>query len=76
MAVAEKIQQYVQSLPESLQIEVLDFVEYLQFKLDRTTADQDEEAWSQSSLAAALRGMEAEASPVYTAADLDEVFSR
>lgn len=75
MAVAEKIQLYVQSLPEPLQIEVLVFIEYLLFKLDRTRTDQ-EETWSQFSLAAALRGMEDEASPVYTAADLDEVFSR
>jgi hypothetical protein len=35
MVIAERIQQYVQRLPASLQVEVLDFVEYLLAKAER-----------------------------------------
>ncbi len=37
MIVTERIYQYVQKLPESLQAEALDFVEYLFLKVERAT---------------------------------------
>jgi hypothetical protein len=58
MIVAEGIHQCVQKLPESLQAEVLDFVEYLLLKVERETTHQDEHAWPNLSLALAMRGME------------------
>jgi hypothetical protein len=70
MAIAEKIQHYLQKLPTAFQIEVLDFVEYLLAKAER----QDERDWSDLSLALAMRGMEDEDAPVYTVADLKVFF--
>lgn len=75
MIVAERIYQYAQQLPESLQAEVLDFVEYLLLKVERKTARQDELAWSNLSLSLAMRGMENEDTPDYTTADMKEIFS-
>ena len=75
MVVAERIHQYVQKLPASLQVEVLDFVEYLSSKLEREMAEQGELTWSALSLALAMRGMEDEDVPTYTMADLKVVFS-
>ena len=71
----ERIQQYVQRLPKPLQVEVLDFVEYLLAKVDRESAPQSEADWSDLSLASAMRGMEDEDTPVYSAADLKVIFS-
>jgi len=74
MVVAERIHQYVQRLPASLQVEVLDFVEYLLSKLEGETARQSELAWSDLSLTLAMRGMEDEDAPTYTSADLKVMF--
>jgi hypothetical protein len=71
MAITEKIQQHVQKLPASFQAEVLDFVEYLLAKI----RSREEEDWSDLSLAFAMRGMEDEAMPLYTTADLKVVFA-
>ncbi len=70
MAITEKIQQYVQKLPAAFQAEVLDFVEYLFAKAER----QEAREWSDLSLAFAMRGMEDDASPLYTSADLKVIF--
>ena len=76
MTVSESIQQYVQKLPISLQMEVLDFVEYLLFKKEQEALrDQDDSAWSNLSLELAMQGMENEDLPVYTREDLQEVFT-
>lgn len=75
MVLAERIQEYVQKLPAALQAQVLDFVEYLLTKLERQAARQEEKDWAGLSLAFAMRGMEQEETPVYTAADLKVVFS-
>ena len=75
MVVAERIHQYVQKLPASLQVEVLDFVEYLLPKLEREAAEQGELGWPALSLTLAMRGMEDEEMPAYTTADLKVVFS-
>ena len=71
MAITEKIQQHVQKLPVSFQAEVLDFVEYLSAKV----RGREEGDWSDLSLTFAMRGMEDEATPRYTTADLKVVFA-
>lgn len=73
MTVAERILERVKSLPEPLQAEVLDFVEYLRSKVSRAGSAPDEEAWSALSLSQAMRGMESEPSP-YSIDDLKEEF--
>jgi len=70
MSVAERIAEDLQTLPESAQAEVLDFVEFLK---TRTRTAEDAE-WSAFSLAQAMRGMEDEPSP-YSESDLKEAFS-
>ncbi len=74
MVITERIQQHIQELPASFQAEVLDFVEYLLTKADRETL-REQRAWSGLSLAFAMRGMEDEATPVYTTSDLKVVYS-
>jgi hypothetical protein len=74
MAIADRIQQYVQQLPAPLQAEVLDYVQYLLLKTKRQGTPLDDSAWSTFSLASAMRGMEDEDTPVYSPADLREVF--
>lgn len=70
MAVTEQIIERIRNLPEPLQAEVVDFVEYLATKAD----NDDRHAWSDFSLSNALREMEAEDSP-YSEKDLKEKFS-
>lgn len=71
MAIAEKIQEYIRELPELLQEEALDFVEYLWIKSKNR---QEEKTWSRFSLISAMRGMEDEDTPKYTSSDLKDVF--
>jgi hypothetical protein len=75
MSVVEKISERVQQLPERRQAEVLDFVESLVAKTEREQARREEREWSRQSLSAAMRGMEDENGPEYTAEDLEECFS-
>lgn len=85
MQITEKINTSVQKLPALFQTEVLDFVEYLLVKAERTAAQraavqqavaqQDEPDWSVFSLNSAMRGMEDEETPTYSIADLKVVFS-
>jgi hypothetical protein len=70
MSLADKIINNVRALPESKQLEVLDFIEYLRVKTDR----QENPEWSDFSLSSAMRGMENEESP-YSLNDLKESFS-
>jgi hypothetical protein len=75
MALTEKIQQYVDRLPATFQAQVLDFVEYLLAKAEREAVRQEERAFSDLSLALAIRGMEDEDTPTYTRSDLRVEFS-
>ncbi len=75
MPMSERIQRYVEKLPQPLQAEVLDFVEYLLSKVERETSQQDEADWAALSLAFAMRGMEEETEPNYTTHDLKVVYS-
>lgn len=74
MIIIEKIQEYVKRLPPPLQSEVLDFVEYLLSKSERGIPRRESEAWSDLSLASAMRGMENEETPSYTVADVKAHF--
>lgn len=65
MGVAEQITHEVRSLPEAIQREVLDFVEFL--KTRRMHAE--DESWNRFSLAQAMRGLEDEPD-LYTRADI------
>jgi len=70
MSLAERIIQNVKTLPESKQIEVLDFVEYLRLRTEK----EENIEWIDLSLSSAMRGMEDEESP-YSLKDLKETFS-
>lgn len=70
MTLAEKILQCIQVLPESKQLEVLDFIEYLRSK----TESQENKDWSKFSLSSAMREMEDEQTP-YLLNDLKESFT-
>lgn len=74
MAVAEKITEQVQELPEPMQREVLDFIEYLLTRTEREAATDDDRQWSRRSLSLAMGGMEDEDAGEYSIADLKESF--
>ena len=74
MTFSEKILQHVQSLPESFQVEVLDFIEYLESKVEKGKESVDDKDWSTLSLTFAMRDIENEPSP-YSLDDLQETFS-
>ena len=69
MSFAQKVTQHMEHLPQSLQAEVLDFVEHLETK----KVAKDTVAWSHLSVSQAMRGMESEKSP-YSENDLKEHF--
>jgi hypothetical protein len=70
MSILEKITRDLKVLPESAQVEVLDFVEFLKSK----AATREDADWSAFSLGEAMRGLEDE--PIaYSEQDLKEVFT-
>ena len=70
MTVTETIMEHVKILPEPIQIEVLDFIEYLETK--KTT--REDKNWNTFSLSQAMRGMGDEQIS-FTVKDLQEAFS-
>jgi len=74
MTVSDRIHEEVKKLPELLQAEVLDFVQYLALKMQRESASEDEFAATSLSLSLAMRGMEDEDTPSYSPQDLREAF--
>lgn len=72
MTVAEKIIQHVRVLPEDVQVEVLDFVEYLESKA--MVVKEEPAEWAGFSLSQAMRGMESEET-LYSTQDLKESFA-
>jgi hypothetical protein len=70
LSLEEKIIRQVHDLPESKKAEVLDFIEYLNTKIEK----KEKEDWSQFSLSSAMSGMEDEQTP-YSLNDLKELFS-
>ena len=71
MTTAQAIIRQLESLPNSAQREVLDFVEFLKSRQDTSPSREEDVAWSHFSLASAMRGMEYEETP-YTLGDLAE----
>jgi hypothetical protein len=71
MGKPDLIQEYVRRLPEPLQDEVLDFVEFLLHKAERENGGTESQEWTRFSLATALRDMEDKESP-YSLSDLQE----
>lgn len=67
MKTADRIYEETRALPETVQREVLDFVECLAHKLQKENA-----GWSELSVAAALRGLEDEVWPEYRYEDMKE----
>jgi hypothetical protein len=74
MRVSDKIYQEVKKLPEPLQAEVLDFVQYLAAKAKREFSPDDDLSHTDLSLSLAMRCMEDEDAPKYSMEDLREVF--
>lgn len=74
MDTVEKIKLHIQKFPEPLQMEVLDFVEFLAARLSAEDSRQIDLQWSQFSLAQAMRGLEDEATPTYSKSDLKETW--
>ena len=74
MLLSERIQQSLEHLPTSFQVEVLDFIEYLAAKAEREAFEREKRDWSNLSLSFAMRGMEDEDTSAYTLADLKVVF--
>ena len=74
MTLTERIFEHARDLPESLQEEILDFIEYLESKAERNKIGRSERDWSDFSLTSAMRGMEDESSP-YTSDDIKERFA-
>jgi hypothetical protein len=70
MSLTDKIIENVRSLPESKQIEILDFVEYLRAKIEK----EERKEWIDLSLTSAMRGMEEE-ELTYSINDLKETYS-
>jgi hypothetical protein len=56
MNLSERILIAVASLPESKQMEVLDFVEYIKLKMEK----EENSNWNSFSISSAMRGMENE----------------
>jgi hypothetical protein len=69
MVLNEEIQECIRKLPESLQEEMLDYLEFLLVKAQRENND-----WSSLALASALRGMQNEPD-LYTLSDLKVKYS-
>ena len=70
---AKEIVERVQRLPEPLQAEVLDFVEFLLAKTSGESGKEEDRRWMGFSLQSALRGMEDELE-LYADKDLKERF--
>lgn len=74
MIVAEKIARKLENLPISVQVEVLDFVEFVAKKNQLREVESENSNWSEFSLNQAMKGMENEDFPEYSEADLKEVW--
>jgi hypothetical protein len=70
MALYERIYQYAQKLPCSLQEELLDFIQYLLMKAEQ----KERQEWLSLSLASAIRDMEDEPA-LYSLADIKVRFA-
>ena len=69
MTVTEQIMRHIKSLPEDVQVEILEYVEYLEGKTEKAKKEKDE--WSDFSLSQAMKGMESEPD-LYSIEDIKE----
>ena len=69
MTTAERIHEQVQKLPEPLQAEALDFIEFL---MQRQSVRKEDSDWAHFALATAMRDIEDEDVPTYDESDLKE----
>ncbi len=69
MSTVDVITSEVRELPEQLQKEVLDFVEFLKTK-SNNGGDNEDRAWNEFALGQAMRGLEDEDWPEITEADI------
>lgn len=63
MNVTEQIICHINALPQAVQTEILDFVQYLESKTEKEIIERVE--WSDLSLLQAMRGIETESSIVF-----------
>ncbi len=73
MTIVDKISKHVASMAEFEQIEVLDFIEYLENRARERRMRPEAKEWSSFSLAEASRGLEEEPDN-YRASDVKELF--
>ena len=74
MIVADRIHEILQKLPTPLQVEVLDYVEYLMSRWERQEDNSSSLSDAELSLALAMRGMEDEEGLAYSMESLKVVF--
>ena len=72
MLVTDQITDRLQKLPRSLQRKVLDFIDFLEHEAARREGASEDADWMKFSLGQAMNGLEHEASPEYSEADLIE----
>jgi hypothetical protein len=72
MIVTEKINRKVEKLPIEIQLEILDFVEFVAQKAEKQNASEENRQWTDFSLTQAMKDMEDEETPEYNEADLKE----
>ncbi len=70
MGFVDKIGEKIKSLPEEKQVEILDFINFLEKKI----IEEENKDWNKFSIESAMREMENEES-LYTFNDLKETFS-
>lgn len=70
MGLTDKIGEKIKSLPEEKQVEILDFINFLEKKI----TEEENKGWNEFSIETAMRGLENEES-LYTFNDLKEIFS-
>ena len=73
MTTADKIIQHISILPEYLQVEVLDFVKFIEEKNKALNQSDERSEWSRFSLSHAMRGMEDEQT-CYSVKDIKEEY--
>ncbi|NKB68170.1 MAG: DUF2281 domain-containing protein [Candidatus Latescibacteria bacterium] len=71
MTTVQTIIQHLETLPDTAQREVLQFIEFIEYRQQELKPSQEDRNWSDFSLAAAMRGMEDEETP-YTLDDLKD----
>jgi len=69
MGLADKIIEKVKSLPEEKQTEIIDFIDFLERKLE----EDEIKKWNKFSLESAMRGLETEES-LYSLNDIKEKY--